>query len=99
MAGKEAEELKSAMDQAEWSWILPHFQRDAVIVVSQTLDLLDVAEKIAADHSEQVKKWIEQGVLAKPTLEQSSLWGEQPTKRFLTLVVQPYVLIQELILH
>jgi hypothetical protein len=86
-------------DEAEWEWIKPHLDRDAVIVVSPRLDLGDAGAKIAGDDTETVKIWLAQNVLAKPTAEQIAIWAREPHRRFKVLVVQPYVLIQEIGFH
>jgi hypothetical protein len=91
--------LKADLDEAEWAWLKPHAQRDVLIVVAPGLDLVEVGVALAEDSSEQVGKWIRQGVLGKPTAEQVNQWDTLPTKRFNCLVVQPYVLMQELLTH
>ncbi len=97
--GSQLSQLKDSLDEAEWSWLKAHAQRDGLIFVSQSLDLLQVGGTIAQDHSEKVKEWIQGGLLSKPTREQMDQWEQTPGKRFLSLVVQPYVLIQEILFH
>jgi len=89
------EDLEKTLDEAEWTLIKPHAERDVVIIVSQTLDLLTVGEAIASDMSKQVQAWIEQGFLVKPTQEQMDAWDQESDRKFMSLVVQPYVLIQD----
>lgn len=89
------EELKKTLDEAEWSWLKPHADRDAVILVAQSLDLISVGDAIALDAVQQVQEWVAQGLLAKPTIDQMSAWDLEPGRKFLSLVVQPYVLIQD----
>jgi len=93
------EKLKETLDEAKWSWVKPHAERDAVILVQLGLDLLEVGTAIAADKASQVQEWVKKGQLTKPTLEQIQKWDESPEKLFLSLVVQPYVLIQEPLHH
>ncbi|KZL47706.1 hypothetical protein A2T98_21955 [Nodularia spumigena CENA596] len=89
-------ELTENLDEAEWDWLIPHVQRDAVIVVAQILDLLDVGVAIASDQISSVQQWIDQGLMAKPSETQLGNWNSDRTKRFQTLIIQPYVLIQEM---
>jgi hypothetical protein len=89
-------ELKENIDEAEWDWLIPHVQRDAVIVVALALDLLDVGEAIANDRTSSVQQWIDQQLIAKPTTVQMGEWNSDRTKRFHTLIIQPYVLVQEI---
>ncbi|MGI8500372.1 MAG: DUF2288 domain-containing protein [Hassallia sp.] len=88
-------ELTQNLDEAEWEWLIPHVQRDALILVPIELNLLDVGIAIASDNTPQVQQWIDQQLLAKPSVTQIGEWNCEITKRFNTLIVQPYVLIQE----
>lgn len=92
---KTKDELRSALDQAEWSWIKPHYLRDAVIVVAAGLDILDVAVAVANDEAAKVNAWISRGALSKPTPKDVSEWdGNEGSRKFSAIVIQPYVLIQ-----
>ncbi|MFL5815313.1 MAG: DUF2288 domain-containing protein [Bdellovibrionia bacterium] len=87
--------LEESLDQAEWNWIAPHAERQAVVVVSQDLNIIEVGIKIAEDDAKTVQDWIGRELLSKPSPTQVRTWEQNPGKRFSTLVVQPYVLIQE----
>ncbi|WGV25070.1 DUF2288 domain-containing protein [Halotia branconii] len=96
-------ELTEILDEAEWDWLIPHVQRDAVIVVGRNLDLLDVGVAIASDNIALVQQWIDQQLIAKPSEVQIGEWNgdalsglNEDSKRFHTLILQPYVLIQEI---
>lgn len=88
-------ELLENLDEAEWEWLIPHAQRDAVIVVSDNLDLVEVGEAIASDNTQSVQNWIDEQLLTKPSPVQLGTWNSEPSKRFNTLIIQPYVLVQE----
>ena len=88
-------ELRENLDEAEWEWLIPHVKRDAVIVVVRELDLLDVGVAIANDQVSEVQTWIDEALIAKPSAAQMGEWNQERTKRFNTLIVQPYVLVQE----
>jgi len=88
-------ELAESIDEAEWNWLLPHAKRDAVVVVATQLDLLDVGVAIASDNVSCVQRWIGEQMIYKPTAAQLTEWNENGTRRFKTLIVQPYVLVQE----
>jgi len=89
------ETLAAQLDQAAWSWLSPHAQRDALIVVSRGLNLLDAGEAVANDDTATVRRWIADGRLSKPSAQQLSDWNATPQKSFDALIVQPYVLIRE----
>jgi hypothetical protein len=88
-------ELAESLDEAEWNWLKPHVQRDAVVVVDRALDLLDVGVALASDDVLSVQHWISEQLIRKPSQEQLSDWNGDQTKRFQALIVQPYVLVQE----
>ncbi|HIK03679.1 MAG TPA: DUF2288 family protein [Trichormus sp. M33_DOE_039] len=90
------QELSETIDEAEWEWLIPHVQRDAVILVSLDLDLLDVGEAIATDNTSSVQEWIERQLITKPSNTQMGEWNSDRQKRFNTLILQPYVLVQEI---
>jgi hypothetical protein len=87
------EQLSQDMANIEWSDLMPHCQRDAVIVVDEALNLIEAGVAIAQDNVAQVQVWVEEQLLQKPTEQQLSLWNQSPSQRFSTLIVQPYVLI------
>lgn len=91
-------ELKEMLDEAEWEWLIPHAKREAVVVVGSDLDLIDVGLAIAVDNVSSVQHWINNQLLYKPSQEQLADWNGNKTKRFQTLIVQPYVLIQEMVM-
>ncbi|HBB33223.1 MAG TPA: DUF2288 domain-containing protein [Cyanobacteria bacterium UBA8803] len=89
-------ELAENLDEAQWDWLKPHLQRDRLLVVHQELDLLDVGVAIAGDDTLSVQHWITNQQLHKPFPEQLTDWNNDQTKRFHALIVQPYILVQEL---
>jgi hypothetical protein len=89
-------ELIEMLDEAEWEWLSPHAKRDAVIVVSPGLDLVEVGLAIANDNASMVQRWISEQQIYKPSPEQISIWEQEQTHRFNALIVQPYVLVQDL---
>ena len=88
--------LAESLEPANWDFLQPHAKRDALIIVSPSLDIVEVGSAIAHDETASVQQWIQQELLKKPSANQLSLWNAQPTKAFNTLIVQPYVLVQEL---
>lgn len=89
-------ELTESLDEAEWEWLIPHVQRDAVILVALGLNLLDVGEAIASDNTQTVQQWIDEQLITKPSVDQVGEWNSDRQKRFNTLILQPFVLVQEI---
>ena len=89
------EELALTVDEAEWDWLRAHLERGGLIVVAPELDLVDTGSKVAGNDAAAVDGWIAAGKLAKPSQEQLAAWNEERGKRFSTLIISPFVLIQE----
>lgn len=92
----ETPDLESSLGPAEWSILKPHAARGAVFWVSPHLDLLTVARAVADDDTARVSSWLKSAELARPTESQLESWDSTPSRTFKSIVVQPYVLMQEL---
>lgn len=86
-------ELTEMMGPVSWELLKPHVQRDAVIVVNPQLDLVEAGAAIASNQTHVVERWINEQLIRKPTAEQLITWNSE-NKGFLSLIVQPYVLVQ-----
>ena len=89
------EELAEMVGPTEWHWLKPHISRDAVVMVDPQLDLLDVGVALATDNVQSVQRWIGEQLIVKPTPEQLQAWNTEEPTHFTSLIVQPYVLVQE----
>ncbi|PSF37661.1 DUF2288 domain-containing protein [Aphanothece hegewaldii CCALA 016] len=87
-------QLKQELAYVEWRDLIPHAQRDVLIVVEPSLDILEVGDAIAGDQVNIVQSWISQNLIHKPTPDQLSDWNITPERQFSTLIVQPFVLVQ-----
>ncbi len=87
------EQLAQDLADVSWKDIIPHCQRDAVIVVYEGLDMIEVGVAIAQDNIAQVQVWVAEQLLQKPSAEQLSLWNQSPEQLFSVLIVAPYVLM------
>ncbi|MEO0771352.1 MAG: DUF2288 domain-containing protein [Cyanobacteria bacterium J06649_4] len=94
MAGDLLTELTEMMGPVQWEWLKPHVQRDAVVVVNEALNLAEVGVAIASNNTQTVERWITEQLILKPNAEQLAVWSAED-KRFMSLIVQPYVLVQE----
>ncbi|MCH2534540.1 MAG: DUF2288 domain-containing protein [Bdellovibrionales bacterium] len=88
------EKLEKEIQQVEWEQLKPHQEREALVMVSQELPLVDVALAFAEDDTKNVKKWMSQNLVYKPSATEMSRHPSQ--KNFKFVIVQPFVLIQEL---
>ncbi len=79
----------------DWCELIPHAQRDAIIIVNKDLDLIEVGLAIANDDALLVQNWISEQLIRKPLVEELGDWNSQPHKQFTTVIIQPFVLIKE----
>lgn len=90
------EQLAELIDEAELEWLKPHIQKDAVILVTPDLDLLDVGVAIASDNTQSVQHWIGEQLLVKPSSEILNQWNSNPNQKFQAMIIQPYVLVKQM---
>jgi hypothetical protein len=86
-------QLMKDLAPMDWETLIPHAKRDAVIVVDEALDLIEVGCAIAEDNASVVQNWLSELLLHKPSQDELNRWNAQPEKQFNTLIVQPFVLI------
>ena len=78
-----------------WSDLQAHAKRDALIVVGAGLDLVDAGMALAENDTGRVQRWIEAGLLSKPTAVDLERWAKGGAARFESLIVAPFVLMRE----
>lgn len=89
-------QLKDAIGPARWDWLQPHAKRDAVIVVTAEMDLVEVGIALAEDKATNVRRWIDEQAIYKPLPDQLSAWNDRAEdSTFEALIVAPFVLIRE----
>lgn len=88
-------QLAENLEEANWEWLMPHVDRDVLLIVSAELDLLEVGVAIASDNVTSVQRWVSKQQIYKPSSIQVVSWNENRAKKFKALIVSPYVLIQE----
>jgi hypothetical protein len=89
-------QLTELLDEAELDWLKPQLQKDAVVIVHEGLDLVDVGMAIAQDDTLAVDRWINEQLITKPNNDHLAKWHQNPQQKFRAIIVQPYVLVQEL---
>lgn len=77
----------------KWSELQRHFASGSVIWVSEALDLIDVALRVAHDDRESVARWMNEGSVAKVSDAQAQGWLDADEVLWAS-VVSPFVLVQ-----
>jgi hypothetical protein len=88
--------LKKEILQGLWVDLRDHAERGAIFMIPPDLILSDVGLALAQDNTVQIEGWIKAGELSRPTPAQIKKWDLTPERQFQFLIIQPYVLIQEL---
>jgi hypothetical protein len=89
-------QLTELLDEAELDWLKTFLQKDVVVIVNDGLDLVDVGVAIAQDDTVKVDRWIGEQLITKPTNDDLAKWNNNPAQKFRAIIVQPYVLVQDL---
>ncbi len=91
------ENFKTDLAEVSWRELRIHLQRDALILVAGTVDLVRAAVAVAEDDTASVQAWISSGQLGKPVATQLARWENDVSKPFRMLIVKPFILIQEVV--
>jgi hypothetical protein len=86
--------LNGETSRMQWAELQRFFASGAVIVVSDALDLIDVAARIACDDKQAVAQWMAENRLGKVSDVQASAWLEADATLW-AVVVRPWILVQQ----
>lgn len=86
--------INGETSRMQWTELLRFFAAGTVIAVSDELDLVDVAVRIASDDKESVAQWMGENRLGKVSDAQASAWLEADALLW-TVVVKPWILVQQ----
>jgi len=86
--------LNGETSRLPWTELLRFFATGSVIAVSDDLDLIEVAARIAGDDKEAVAQWMSERRLGKVSDAQASTWLENDAALW-TVVVKPWILVQQ----
>jgi hypothetical protein len=90
-------EFAEQIDEASWDMLKPHHERGAVFMLSDQLNLVEVATAIAKDDVGKVKSWLESKEMRQISEEEVELWEKMDREKIVNfLIVQPYVIIQKI---
>jgi len=92
-------ELREAINletgKISWEELQRHFARGVVVVISNELDLLEVAGKFVEDDKGTIEKWTQQKNISRALDEDAIRW-EKNKSDFWACVIAPWVLVQEI---
>ena len=88
------EKINQETAQIAWDELQVYFAAGRTFLVSDDLDLIEVAYAMQVDDYTLVQDWMKQGMLVKVSNDKASKWVEQKATLW-AVVVKPWVLIQE----
>lgn len=92
------QELKAQVMACSWPELAPHFARGGLLLLSPGLDLLEAAKVIAGDDASALQGLLDSNGLTKLDDEQArDFESRKGSIRFQFLILQPYVLAQEIL--
>jgi hypothetical protein len=89
------EQLHLETAKISWLELQRFFASGKVLLINTEQDLLEVAVAMARDDAEALAKWIDELAVKYPSDEQAKIWFQQETILW-TVVVKPWILVQEL---
>ena len=90
--------LKDDVGTVSWSWLRPHQPHGSLFLLAEKLDLVEVAVEVAEDRVAQIKVWLENGDLIRPTSDQVAEW-EKSGGLFSGIIVKPYVFFKPVVMN
>lgn len=78
----------------DWSELVRHFARGVVIKVEPGRDLIEVADCLSKDDTEQLKMWLDDKTVARASDDDARDWTARAPE-FWCVVTAPWVLVQE----
>ena len=89
------EKAKIVAETAKISWreLEKFYAQGKLILVSETLNLVDVGYSISLDDATKIIEWMEEGLLVKEFNNQAKAWHKEDAEVW-SVVVHPWVLVQ-----
>ena len=86
--------LESESGYLNWQELEKHFARGAIRVVAKGSDLIETAIDIAQNNTDKISIALANNSIFEPSSNQAINW-QQHNSNFFSVVVAPFVLIQE----
>lgn len=95
-AGALRARLEASAGPVLYGDLAAHLRRDAVLLVAAGVSLVDCGVAIARDDAAAVEGWLASGALRRPSAAERATWAAWTEPRWTAIVVQPFVLVQEI---
>lgn len=88
------QKTNSETGRIHWQELQPQFAKGILVIVDQSLDLIEIATAFIGDDSKQVGALMKRNKVRKAETEDAQRWQLENTE-FWAVVAAPWVLIQE----
>ncbi len=89
--------FQDEVEQADWSMLKPHFERDAIWVIEDSLNLFETAVAIATDDVNKIQEWKDTKKIRELMPEEIAEWDNSPFKKIVNFVIlTPFVIVQKI---
>jgi len=79
---------------APWKELERFYAKGVLILVDESLDLVEVGYAISSDDTEQIRQWMQSGLLKRTFDPQAIAWEKENTHVW-TVVIRPWILVQQ----
>ena len=87
------EKLEKELDLTNWSMLHPHFVRNSLFLIDNSLDFIDTCLLIAGNEAGDIERLINQKLIRRPDGLDVEKWHKTKPV-FKCLIISPHVLIQ-----
>ncbi len=87
--------IESTLDEATWDILALPAVDGRVVMVLQPLVLIEVGMALVNDSTQQVSHWLSEGLIYKPENDEISRRSKLEGQRYMAVIVDPFVLVQE----
>jgi hypothetical protein len=91
------EKLRGEVQSVAWAALEPFLEKGTLLRVAGDLDLVEVGACMAEDRRAEIEGWLLEGRMGRPDVEILARWRSEPQTTFAFLIIQPYVLAQEMV--
>lgn len=93
-SGETRDKLNLETALIPWRDLQTYFARGQVVFVSESLDLLDVGQALAADDKVRFEKWMAEGAVGEVPVARAQSWYDADASLW-AVVIAPWVLVQD----
>jgi hypothetical protein len=90
---REKAKIVAETAKAPWNELEVLYAQGKLILVCNSLDLVEVAYQLSIDNAEKTKQWINQGKLLRDFSEQAKIFSADNSDLW-CVVIKPWVLVQ-----